>query len=154
MSIADKQPIKLKPLYRKETTIIMVPPGTTNKVQPLDVAVNSEFKNVVDRLATEHMSSNMKSFHTASDRRVLFTNWVGQAWQEVSRRLNDDVSADVEDMEFFLLSLTNLTMKTVVITCKLFIYFCYSFIIERKESYFNLQYFYYYTSLMTSSYVS
>ena len=54
---------KVKTTVQKEdTTIVMVRPGTTSKVQPLDVAVNSEFKNVVDRLATEHMSSNMKSF--------------------------------------------------------------------------------------------
>ena len=67
----------------------MVPPGPTSKVQPLDVAVNSEFKNVVDRLATEHMSSNMKSF--LDGKVTASTKWVGQAWQEVSRRLKDTV---------------------------------------------------------------
>ena len=63
---------------------MMVPPGTTSKVQPLDVAVNSEFKNSVDRLATEHMAANLESFMsgkiTASERRILFTKWVGTAW--------------------------------------------------------------------------
>ena len=28
---------------------------------------------------------------TASDRRILFTKWVGQAWQETSRRLKETV---------------------------------------------------------------
>ena len=68
---------------------------------------------------------------TAGDRRVLFTKWVGTAWQETSRRLKDTVirsfvnslpisgsrdseinidglpdyrmgeSADIEEIEFF-----------------------------------------------------
>ena len=50
----------VKTAVQKEDTTIVMAPGTTRKVQPLDVVVNSGFKNVVDRLATEHMSSNMK----------------------------------------------------------------------------------------------
>ena len=78
-----------------QTTLGLVPPGATSKVQPLDVTFNAEFKKSVDRLATEHLSANPERFMTgkvtAGDRRVLFTKWVGTAWQETSRRLKDTV---------------------------------------------------------------
>ena len=71
--------------------------GATSKVQPLDVTFNAEFKKSVDRLATEHLSANPEHFMTgkvtAGDRRVLFTKWLGTAWQETSRRLKDTVRA-------------------------------------------------------------
>ena len=35
------------------TTLALVPPGATSKVQPLDVAFNNEFKRSVDRQVTE-----------------------------------------------------------------------------------------------------
>ena len=73
----------------------LVPPGATSKVQPLDVTVNSEFKKAVDRLATEAMTRNPNKFLTgkitASERRVFFTQWTGQAWQEIFRRLRDTI---------------------------------------------------------------
>ena len=78
-----------------QTTLGLVPPGPTSKVQLLDVTFNAEFKKSVDRLATEHLSANPESFMTgkvtAGDRRVLFTKWVDTAWQETSRRLKDTV---------------------------------------------------------------
>ena len=62
-----------------KTTLGLVPPGATSKVQPLDVTFNAEFKKSVDRLATEHLSTNPEQFMTgkvtAGDRRVLFTKW-------------------------------------------------------------------------------
>ena len=79
----------------RKTTLGLVPLGATNKVQPLHVTFNAEFKKSVDRLATEHLSTNPEQFMTgkvtAGDRRVLFTEWVGTAWQETSRRLKDTV---------------------------------------------------------------
>ena len=78
-----------------QTTLGLVPPGPTSKVQLLDVTFNAEFKKSVDRLATEHLSANPESFMTgkvtAGDQRVLFTKWVGTASQETSRRLKDTV---------------------------------------------------------------
>ena len=78
-----------------KTTLVLVPPGATSKVQPLGVAVNSEFKKAVDRLATEAMTRNPDQFLTgtvtASERRIFFTKWTGQAWQDVSRRLRDTI---------------------------------------------------------------
>ena len=47
-----------------QTTLELVPPGATSKVQPLDVTFNAEFKKSVDRLATEHLSANPERFMT------------------------------------------------------------------------------------------
>ena len=70
------------------TTFFFVPAGTTSLVQPLDVCINGSFKSAVSRLANQHVTDNLKDYMhgsiSASERRVLFTKWVGQAWEEVS----------------------------------------------------------------------
>ena len=76
---------KVKQIIDREcnTTLALVPPGATSKIQPLDVAFNSEFKRNVDRQATELMAEDPEIFLTskltAGERRVLFTKWVGKA---------------------------------------------------------------------------
>ena len=91
---------KVKQILEKKchTTLALVPPGATSKVQrlqPLDVAFNADFKRSVDRQATELMTKDPEIFLTskltAGERRVLFTKWVGQAWQETTRRLKDTI---------------------------------------------------------------
>lgn len=46
------------------------------------------FKSAIEQLATEHMQNNLEAYvHgqiNASARRVLFTKWVGQAWEQMS----------------------------------------------------------------------
>ena len=37
------------------TTAVLIPPGCTSLVQPLDVVANAPFKRLVDDLATSHM---------------------------------------------------------------------------------------------------
>ena len=75
---------KVKDILQNEckTTLVLVPPGATSKVQPLDVAVNSEFKKAVDRLATEAMTRNPDQFLTgtvtASERRIFLPNGQGK----------------------------------------------------------------------------
>ena len=62
--------------------------GCTSLVQPLDVSFNKPFKAAVEHLATQHMRDNLNAYVrneiSASVRRILFTKWVGQAWEEVS----------------------------------------------------------------------
>ncbi len=52
------------------------------------MCVNKPFKAAIERLATKHMQENLEAYVrgelNASARRVLFTKWVGQAWEEVS----------------------------------------------------------------------
>lgn len=49
----------------------------------------------VDRPATEAMTRNPDQFLrgrlTASERRIFFTKWTSQAWQEIYRRLRETI---------------------------------------------------------------
>ncbi len=77
-------------LAKCKTEVILVPPGCTSLVQPLDVSFNAEFKSLIDKLQTEHMHDNLDDYvsnsFTASARRVLITKWVGEAWEKVSQK--------------------------------------------------------------------
>lgn len=44
------------------TSLVLVPPGCTSVVQPLDVCFNKEFKNIIERLQNEHMHSNLDKY--------------------------------------------------------------------------------------------
>lgn len=73
-----------------KTDHVMVPPATTSLVQPVDVVFNAPFKAAIDKMATAHLQDNLDDYvHgkiTASARRVLFTKWVGQAWEDISAK--------------------------------------------------------------------
>ena len=70
------------------TEPVLVPPGTTSLVQPVDVVFNAPFKAAIEEKATAHLQDNLNDYVTgkisASDRRVLFTKWVGQSWADLS----------------------------------------------------------------------
>lgn len=70
------------------TTPVYVPPGCTSLVQPLDVVVNAPFKKKIETCAMQHVQDNLEQYlngkFTASERRVLLTGWIGQAWEEIS----------------------------------------------------------------------
>ena len=46
------------------TTLVLVPPAVTSKVQPLDGMINSEFKKSVDLQATEMLAKDPELFVT------------------------------------------------------------------------------------------
>ena len=73
------------------TETVLVPAGTTGLIQPIDVVFNAPFKAAVERQATMYLQENLDSYVTgkinASERRVLFTKWVGKAWEDVSSKV-------------------------------------------------------------------
>ena len=72
----------------KKTVLVNVLPGCTGRVQPLDVSVNKPFKNYVREQFERHLDENLDLFVegklAASERRVLTTKWVGNAWEKLS----------------------------------------------------------------------
>ena len=74
-------------LKKKNTELVNVPLGCTSRVQPLDVSFNKPFKDVVRQQFEKHLEENLQWYTerkiSASERRVLFTKWVGKAWKEV-----------------------------------------------------------------------
>ena len=73
-----------------KTEPVFIPVGTTSLVQPVDIVFNAQFKAAVERKATKHLQENLNSYVkgriNASERRVLFTKWVGAAWEELSSK--------------------------------------------------------------------
>ncbi len=71
-----------------------MPAGCTGLIQPLDVVYNAPFKKKVENAAMQHMQDNLDDYvhgkFSAWERRVLITQWVGEAWVEMSK--NEDVS--------------------------------------------------------------
>jgi hypothetical protein len=71
-----------------DITPVFVPAGLTGTIQPLDVSYNAPFKKKVEDAAAQHMHDNMDDYlngkFTAGERRILLTNWVGDAWEEMS----------------------------------------------------------------------
>ena len=70
-----------------KTEPVFVSTCTTSIVQPVDVVFNAPFKAAVEREATKHLQENLNSYVegriNASEHRVLFTKWVGAAWEEL-----------------------------------------------------------------------
>ena len=88
---AQKTPTIANKLKREcKTEVVLVPPGCTSLIQPLDASFNGEFKAVIDKLQTEHMHDHLEQYVnnslTASAWRILLTKWVGAAWAQVSQK--------------------------------------------------------------------
>lgn len=67
-----------------------VPGGCTSLVQPVDVSFNKPFKAAIEKLSQQHLHDNLDMYvrggFSASARRILFTQWIGQAWEELSSK--------------------------------------------------------------------
>jgi hypothetical protein len=71
-------------------TTSYIPGGCTGFVQVLDVALNKELKALVAQQASNHADKFHDKYErgdfTVSDRRVLLTFWVGEAWIQLHEK--------------------------------------------------------------------
>ena len=74
-------------LQELSTAYVFVPGGCTSLVQPVNVVFNAPFQTALEKIAQKHMLENLDLYvhgkFTASERRVLLSKWVGEAWEEV-----------------------------------------------------------------------
>ena len=90
MFMPPGKPIAVKTALHKYTTkLVNGPPGCTGRVQPLDVCINTPFKEAVKHYHEARMTENLQLYTkgklSASDKQVLLTRWVGRAWQEINQ---------------------------------------------------------------------
>ena len=68
-------------------TTSFIPSGTTGFVQVCDTVVNRSLKARIEDLADQYIDKNEREWvegkYTVSQRRVLLTKWVGQAWDDM-----------------------------------------------------------------------
>ena len=85
-----QQTDSVKELLKKhKTSLVNVPPGCTSRVQVVDVWINKPFKDELRSLFEDHLDKNLDQYVdgkiNASQRRVLMTKWVGEAWSKVGK---------------------------------------------------------------------
>ena len=65
-----------------------MPPGCTSLVQPLNVSFNVLLMKHVENAAIQHMQENLESYvsrkFSASERRIMLTKWIVEAWETLS----------------------------------------------------------------------
>lgn len=89
----QKTPKVLKAFKSLNMTTFFIPEGCISLVQPLDISINKILKNGISQLIDEEMDRNPtkwddKAFNV-SDRRVLITHCVGEAWEWLHRERKD-----------------------------------------------------------------
>ena len=68
-----------------KASLVNVPPGCTSRVQVVDVLINKPFKDEERSLFEDHFDQLVDGEINASQRRVLMTKWVGEAWSKVGK---------------------------------------------------------------------
>jgi hypothetical protein len=81
-------------------TTSFIPSGTTGFIQVCDTTVNHALKSRIEELADIYIDQNEREWvegkYSISDRRVLLTKWVGQAWQDMHQEDSDMIRGAFE----------------------------------------------------------
>ena len=82
--------VRNKPILKKQkASLVNVLPGCTSRVQIVHVLLNKPFKDEVRSLFEDHLDKNLDQYLdgkiNVSQRRVLMTKWVGEAWSKVGK---------------------------------------------------------------------
>lgn len=76
-------------------TTSYIPGGCTGFVQVLDVALNKLLKALIAQAASDHADKHFDKYEaggfTVGDRRVLLTQWVAEAWEELHLRYKETI---------------------------------------------------------------
>ena len=76
-------------LARCKTKLVNIPGGCTSLLQPVDVSFNGPFKAHVRAMSEKHLNENLDKYTdgkiSASERRILMTKWVGEAWANTNQ---------------------------------------------------------------------
>jgi hypothetical protein len=74
-------------------TTSFIPGGTTGFVQVCDTVVNRSLKARIEELADQYIDEHEREWvegkYSVSQRRVLLTKWVGQAWEDMHAEDSD-----------------------------------------------------------------
>jgi hypothetical protein len=85
---AEKLNQQIRDEFKKlNVTLSLIPGGCTGYVQVLDVAINSLLKAIIKELEEIHIDQNLEKWnnneYSIEDRRILLTQWVGEAWLRI-----------------------------------------------------------------------
>ena len=74
-------------LRQHKTIMVSIPAGCTSHIQPLGVCINKPFKDTVRAEHERHQQENLNLYTenkmSTSERHILITKWVVNAWQKV-----------------------------------------------------------------------
>ena len=74
-------------------TTSFIPGGTTGFIQVCDTVINKSLKSRIEELADQYIDENEREWvegkYSVSQRRVLLTKWVGQAWEDMHAKDSD-----------------------------------------------------------------
>jgi hypothetical protein len=74
-------------------TTSFIPGGTTGFIQVCDTVINKSLKDRIEELADQYIDENEREWvegkYSVSQRRVLLTRWVGQAWEDMHAQDSD-----------------------------------------------------------------
>lgn len=81
-------------LQKNKTVLKIIPEGATTRVRPLDVVINTPFKNYGRELFEKQIDENLKDYVkgtlSVAKRLILTTKWVADTWKKNKKATRHD----------------------------------------------------------------